>query len=134
LLETLFLIHRLPAWSTNLSKRVVSRPNVSLLDTGLAARLVNVSPSGADVHANAEFAGQLLEGFVASEIRRQLTWSNQDARLFHYRDRDGAEIDIGARAAALIPSSLGLFRATRLLDSSGEPPDDRMLAKTGWRV
>jgi hypothetical protein len=49
LLETLFLIQRLPAWSTNLSKRVVSRPKVALLDTGLAARLVNVSAAGAEV-------------------------------------------------------------------------------------
>src|ERR1022692_4503117 len=94
LLETLFLIQRLPAWSTNLSKRVVSRPKVALLDTGLAARLLNVSAAGADVHANAKAAGHLLEGFVASEVRRQLTWSDQDARLFHYRDHDGAEVDL----------------------------------------
>lgn len=94
LLETLFLIHRLPVWSTNLSKRVVSRPKVALLDTGLAARLLNVAAAGAAVRANAEVAGQLLEGFVASEIRRQLTWSDQGARLFHYRDRDGAEVDL----------------------------------------
>lgn len=38
LLGTLFLVHRIPAWSTNLSKRVVSRPKVALLDAGLAAR------------------------------------------------------------------------------------------------
>lgn len=94
LLETLFLIHRLPAWSTNLSKRIVSRPKVALLDTGLAARLVNVSPAGVGVGTNAHVAGQLLEGFVASEIRRQLTWSNQTARLFHYRDHAGAEVDL----------------------------------------
>ncbi len=47
LLETLYLIQRVPAWSTNLTKRVVSRPKVSLLDTGLAARLLNVSAVGA---------------------------------------------------------------------------------------
>jgi hypothetical protein len=35
--ETLFLVHRLPAWSTNLSQRLVSRPKVALYDTGLAA-------------------------------------------------------------------------------------------------
>jgi len=94
LLETLFLVHRLPAWSTNLSQRVVSRPKVVLDDTGLAARLINVSPAGAGVTANAQVAGQLLEGFVGGEVRRQLTWSDQDARLFHYRDRHGAEVDL----------------------------------------
>jgi uncharacterized protein len=94
LLETLFLVHRLPAWSTNLSKRVVSRPKVALLDTGLAARLVNASADGAASSANAQLAGHLLEGFVASEVRRQLTWSDTAARLFHYRDRAGAEVDL----------------------------------------
>jgi uncharacterized protein len=93
-LETLFLVHRLPAWSTNLSQRAVSRPKVALHDTGLAARLINVSASGAAVTANAQAAGHLLEGFVAGELRRQLTWSDQDARLFHYRDRQGAEVDL----------------------------------------
>ncbi|HEX2804838.1 MAG TPA: ATP-binding protein [Kineosporiaceae bacterium] len=94
LLETLFLVHRLPAWSTNLSRRTVSRPKVALHDTGLAARLINVSASGTAVTANAQAAGHLLEGFVAGELRRQLTWSDQDARLFHYRDRQGAEVDL----------------------------------------
>lgn len=94
LLETLFLIHRLPAWSTNLTQRVVSRPKIALLDTGLAARLVNVSAVGSKANANAEVAGRLLEGFVAAELRRQLTWSAEDAHLSHYRDRAGAEIDL----------------------------------------
>jgi predicted AAA+ superfamily ATPase len=94
LLETLFLIHRLPAWSTNLSKRVVSRPKVALLDSGLAADLVNVSAAGAGVSGNPKIAGQLLEGFVAGELKRQMSWSEADARLFHYRDRDGAEVDL----------------------------------------
>ena len=44
LLETLYLIQSLPAWGNNLTKRVVGRPKVPLLDTGLAARLNNVTP------------------------------------------------------------------------------------------
>lgn len=94
LLETLFLVQTVPAWSTNLSKRVVSRSKTMLLDTGLAARLINVSATGASVTANPQLAGQLLEGFVAGELRRQLGWSEQTARLSHYRDHGGAEIDL----------------------------------------
>ncbi|HEX5563182.1 MAG TPA: ATP-binding protein [Nocardioidaceae bacterium] len=93
-LETLFLVQRIPAWSTNVSKRVVSRPKATLLDTGLAARLVNVSAAGASVTANPDLAGRLLEGFVAGEIRRQLGWSEQTARLSHYPDHAGAEVDL----------------------------------------
>lgn len=94
LLETLYLIDRIPAWSTNLSKRVVDRPKVLLLDSGLAARLVNVSPTGAGPNANPDAAGAIIETFVISELRRQLGWSEQTPRLFHYRDRDGAEVDL----------------------------------------
>ena len=94
LLETLFLIQRVPAWSTNLSKRVVSRPKAMLLDTGLAARLVHASPAGASAMSHPELGGQLLEGFVAGELRRQLGWTEQHARLSHYRDHAGAEVDL----------------------------------------
>ncbi len=71
LLETLYLIQRIPAWLTNLSRRVVSRPKCALLDTGLAARLVNVDARGLGAAA-VQMAGGLLEGFVAGELRRQL--------------------------------------------------------------
>lgn len=37
--------------------------------------------------------GPLLEGFVLMELARQLTWCEQDAALFHYRTRDGIEVD-----------------------------------------
>lgn len=94
LLETLFLIQLLPAWSTNLSKRVVRRPKASLLDTGLAARLINISAAGAGPASNPDAAGGLLEGFVTGELRRQLGWSREYPRLHHYRDHDGPEIDI----------------------------------------
>lgn len=94
LLETLYLLQRVPAWSTNLSKRVVSRPKAMLLDSGLAARLVNVAAAGAAPTASGEVAGHLLEGFVAGELRRQLGWTEQTVRISHYRDRAGDEIDL----------------------------------------
>ncbi len=94
LLHTLYLTQRIPAWATNLAKRVVSKPKVSLLDTGLAARLVNVSAQGASPGANPDVAGGLLEGFVSGEIRRQLGWSEETARLGHFRDQHVGEVDL----------------------------------------
>ncbi len=94
LLETLYLIQRIPAWSTNLTKRVVSRPKVALLDTGLAARLVGVSAEGATTLPGGEVVGSLLEGFVAGELRKQLGWCDEQVRLSHYRDRVGDEVDL----------------------------------------
>ena len=94
LLETLYLIHVLPAWGDNLTKRVTGRPKVSLLDTGLAARLNHVTPAAMAPGAVSDAAGGLFESFVAGELRRQLVWAQTPARLFHFRDRDGLEVDI----------------------------------------
>lgn len=43
LLEAVFLLHRLPAWSRNLTARVKRRPKMHLTDTGLAAWLLEQS-------------------------------------------------------------------------------------------
>lgn len=94
LLETLFLVQKVPAWSTNLTKRVVSRPKVSLLDSGLAARLINLTAGGVAPGAYPEAAGGLLEGFVLGELRRQQGWAEETLRISHFRDRAGAEVDL----------------------------------------
>lgn len=94
LLETMYLVQRVPAWSTNLTKRAVSRPKTSLLDTGLAARLINRSATGAGLEAYSEVAGHLLEGFVAGEVRRQGTWADETFQISHFRDRAGGEVDL----------------------------------------
>lgn len=93
LLETLYLIHRIPAWSTNLAKRVSQRSKVVVLDTGLASHLINVSATGASITRSPKVAGQLIESFVLSEFRRQIGWSTAVPMLYHYREHSGAEID-----------------------------------------
>jgi predicted AAA+ superfamily ATPase len=94
LLETLYLIQQIPAWGNNLTRRVTGRPKVSLLDTGLAARLKNVTPAAMQPGLVSDAAGGLFEAFVAGELRRQLVWSETDARLAHFRDTDGLEVDL----------------------------------------
>lgn len=94
LLETLYLVQRIPAWSANLTKRVVSRPKAALLDTGLTARLIGVSAAGAAPAVQPETAGRLLEGFVAGELRRQQGWAEELVRISHYRDHAGGEVDL----------------------------------------
>lgn len=94
LLETMYLTQRVPAWSTNFTKRAVARPKVSLLDTGLAASLLGVSVAGTAPAAYSEAAGHLLEGFVTGELRRQLAWARESASISHFRDRAAGEIDV----------------------------------------
>lgn len=94
LLETLYLVRRLPAWETNLSKRVVRRPKAMLLDTGLAARLVNATTASLGPAATNPMVGHLFEGFVASELERQREWSEVRPDISHYRVHGGGEVDL----------------------------------------
>lgn len=91
LCEEIFLIKRIPAWSNNLTKRVVSTPKVAFTDSGVAAMLLGQDEQR--LRSDRGAFGSLLEGFVLMELAKQLTWSNEMARLFHYRTRDGIEVD-----------------------------------------
>ena len=92
LLEAAFLIHRVPAWSTNLSRKVIRRPKLVVSDSGLACHLLGVTDTTLDRPGRP--LGPLLETFVANEIRKQLTWSAERPSLWHFRDRGGAEVDL----------------------------------------
>jgi uncharacterized protein len=92
LLEEVFLIKQIPAWSRNVSTRTVAAPKVAMVDSGIAASLLDLDASNLRLPAGP--FGPLLEGFVAMEIARQLTWSEQRAELYHYRTRDQVEVDI----------------------------------------
>jgi uncharacterized protein len=91
-LATSFLIQLIPAWSTNLSAKVIRRPKLILLDSGLAAHLIGATSTTVD-RPGGPF-GQLLETFIISEIRKQLTWAEPRVSMHHFRDRDGSEVDI----------------------------------------
>jgi predicted AAA+ superfamily ATPase len=94
-LEAVFLVRRLPAWSANLSQREIRTPKVYLTDSGLASHLRGIDPTAL---ARPEIAlgadGPILEGFVYGEILRQGGWSMIRPQLMHYRDRNHTEVDL----------------------------------------
>jgi uncharacterized protein len=118
ILETIYLIRVIPAWSANATARAIAMPKVMFVDTGLAAFLT----TGAAVDS---MAGGLLENFVLGELARQLTWTRFSARLFHYRDRDKYEVDavlednagqiVGVEVKAAETIRTDDFRGLRLL-------------------
>ncbi|MDQ3886035.1 MAG: ATP-binding protein [Actinomycetota bacterium] len=97
-LETVFLIHRVPSWSRNLTAKVVKRPKLYVSDSGIAANLLG-KQTAALRRPTDPAAGPLFETFIVNELAKQLTWSDTPARLFHFRDREGAEVDIILEAA-----------------------------------
>jgi predicted AAA+ superfamily ATPase len=91
LLETLFLLYRLPAWERNLSKRLVKAPKVFLPDSGLLAHLLGCD--AASLAASPGLPGALVETFVAGELIKHLAFSARGLSLWHYRTQGGIEID-----------------------------------------
>jgi predicted AAA+ superfamily ATPase len=88
-----YLVQELPAWSRNLTTKVKRHPKVHLSDTGLAAHLLGKGVDALSRPADPS-RGPLLETFAFNELRRQLGWSEVDAAAHHFRDRDGAEVDM----------------------------------------
>jgi uncharacterized protein len=98
LLEDLYLVVRLPAWGKTLRSRVSARPKVHVVDSGLAARLLRITPTKLatlDPAVLTEF-GHLLETFVVGELRKQASWLDEPVTLGHWRTSDGAEVDLVA--------------------------------------
>jgi predicted AAA+ superfamily ATPase len=92
LLERVFLLETLPPWHSNRLSRLVKTPKLHLGDSGLACALLGVD--AASLAAHRPLLGQLLETFVFQELRRQASWRDEPIGFFHFRDKDGAEVDI----------------------------------------
>ena len=91
LLEQVFLIKRIPAWSSSQTTRAVRMQKLLMVDSGIAAYLTGATERR--LQREPVRIGSLLENFVLSEIARQLTWSATPLTLFHFRTRDGEEVD-----------------------------------------
>jgi len=92
-LQTVFLVHELPAWSRGLWPKASRRSKFHITDSGLAASLLGAD-TGALASPNHPATGPLLESFVFNEIARQLAALPNRCTLSHYRDRHGREVDI----------------------------------------
>ncbi len=97
-LETIHLVAAVPAWSRNLTRRVKHRPKVFVTDPGLAAWLLGKTPIALESPTDPT-TGQLVETFVYTELRRQVTWADSEINIFHWRTRAGAEVDFVLEAS-----------------------------------
>lgn len=92
LLEALFIVQPLPAWSANLGKRLVKAPKLHLIDAGLSAHLRGQTDPAA--LALSPQLGPLLETFAVQELRRHLRWAHTAATAWHFRTAAGQEVDL----------------------------------------
>lgn len=94
LLQSSGLIYLLPPYYNNTIKRIVKRPKLYFMDTGLACYLsLWNNPRALELSA---MAGAMFETYVISEIIKSYANAGIDTRnrLCYYRDNNNKEIDL----------------------------------------
>jgi predicted AAA+ superfamily ATPase len=108
-LTRIFLVELLPPWHSNRLSRLIKTPKVHLGDSGLACALLGVDTAA--LTDDRPLRGQIMETFVFQELRRLASWHEEPHHFFHFRDKDGVEVDLvierGARLLAGIEVKSG---------------------------
>jgi predicted AAA+ superfamily ATPase len=93
LLQNLFLLHAIPAWSLNLGKRLIKSPKIYFVDTAILLHSLRFDKQR--LMENPLLVGKVVENFVVNELCKQISWSKKRIQIFHCRFSDNqAEIDI----------------------------------------
>jgi uncharacterized protein len=91
-LESVYLIRRLPPYFRNIGKRLTRAPKVYLRDSGLLHHLLNIG--SAEELAQHPARGASWEGFVIEDLLRRERLSHPSGCAFFWRTAAGAEIDL----------------------------------------
>ncbi|MBN1409518.1 MAG: ATP-binding protein [Spirochaetales bacterium] len=91
-LETSFIIFRLPPYHSNFKKRLIKNSKLYFHDTGLACYLLGIrKEEDLDLHS---LKGALFENFVLSETFKTYSHCGIQPPLYFWRDHGGHEIDM----------------------------------------
>lgn len=91
-METSYIIHRLPAWHINIRKQLVKAPKLHFFDSGLLCYLLGIKePEQLRLHP---LRGAIFESWVVSELYKANVHSGIQPHLFHYREARGPEVDL----------------------------------------
>jgi predicted AAA+ superfamily ATPase len=91
-LETSFIVFRLPPLHANIRKRLVKMPKLHFYDTGLVCWLLGIR--SADQLRRHPLRGAIFETWVVSEIVKHRTNRGEHGGVFLYRDQHGTEGDL----------------------------------------
>ena len=92
ILEASYIIHLLPPYYNNFSKRVIKSPKLYFYDTGLVCALLGiVTPDQLSLHAS---LGALFENYIINNLIKSRFNKGLRSNLFHWRDVAGHEVDV----------------------------------------
>jgi hypothetical protein len=86
-LETSFILFRLPPHFRNFSKRLVKSPKIYFHDTGLACYLLGIQEP--DMLPTHPLRGALFENYVVAEVAKAFAHLRQQRDMHFWRDRTG---------------------------------------------
>jgi predicted AAA+ superfamily ATPase len=91
-LEAGFIVFLLRPFFGNLGKRLVKRPKLFFLDSGLLCYLLGIrEPAQLETHP---LRGEVFETWVVSEVLKSRLHRTRSADLLFYRDAKGLEVDL----------------------------------------
>ena len=99
-LETSFVVFRLPPYHGNFGKRLVKTPKLYFYDTGLAAHLLGITDAG--VLNSHPMRGALYENYLVTEYLKYCRNFGSANQLYFWRDNIGTEIDLLIERAGVL--------------------------------
>lgn len=91
LLESGFIIRKLPPYYKNFNKRLIKSSKIFFYDTGLLCRLLSIKkPEEINTHF---LKGALFENFIFMELEKHFFNLGEKPSIYFWRDKRGVEID-----------------------------------------
>ncbi|MGV3614908.1 MAG: ATP-binding protein [Fimbriimonas sp.] len=119
LLQTIFLLRLVPAWSANKEKTFTKTPKAYLVDTGLLCHLANHDLRA--LKGDRLRFGPILENFVAMELAKQCSFGTVRPWLLHLRTVRHLEVDfvLEARGGGIVGVQVKNAPTLRFEDANG---------------
>ncbi len=121
--EQMYLLRRIEPWGPNRLKRLVRRPKIQFLDSGLLSVLQGLEAPVPD--EDRVRWGHVLESFVVGELLKLAAAGPLEPALLYFRDQDQNEVDVvledgrgrlvGVEVKASATVKAGDFRGLRRL-------------------
>jgi predicted AAA+ superfamily ATPase len=100
LLTNLLVVEAVPAWTSNRLKRLILSPKRYLVDPSLLGGILRVDARA--VMRDGDLLGRILDTFVVSQIRAELSVAETRPRLYHLRTEQGRhEVDLVSEITGL---------------------------------
>lgn len=91
-LESSYILYRLPPYFNNFNKRLIKSSKIYFYDTGIVCHLLGIRTVEGLQKSN--YYGAIFENFIVSEIIKNRKNKEQFGEVYFYRDSTGNEVDV----------------------------------------